>query len=250
KKPVIKSSISWEQRKSVLVQKLLNQFPDNKSTILKPSRSDSTQRQSNDIHVFVDNSNISIGFIDHIKASRGLKTVNISRPVLSFRALSLILERGRPAVRRVLVGSAPFTREMIEAKEIGYETSVLERVEKDRPDNGQRSASSGSDTAANKIRRRKVEQGVDEILHMKICESLLDHNPSTVVLASGDGNIAEYSPGFFKAIERCLDRNWRVEVVAFKNSLNSVYRNKEFRKKWKGKFRVILLDDFAEDMLS
>lgn len=132
---------------------------------------------------------------------------------------------------------------------MGYETSILERVEKDCVDNGHTSASSGSETTASKIRRRKVEQGVDEILHMKMFESILDYKPSTLVLASGDGNVAEYGAGFFKAIERCLERQWRVEIFAFKSSLNNVYKNKEFRKKWKHRFRLVFLDDFAEELL-
>lgn len=56
-KPTIRSTIPQEQRKLALVQKLLNYFPENKSTLLQP-RPDYT-RTGDDIHVFVDNSNVS-----------------------------------------------------------------------------------------------------------------------------------------------------------------------------------------------
>lgn len=169
----------------------------------------------------------------------------MKRPGLSFHGLSLVLERGRNTAKKVLVGSSPLTREIFEAREMGYETSILERVEKEP----QQTASSGSETPGNTKRKRKVEQAVDEILHLKILESVLDYPPSTVVLASGDGAAGEYSQGFFKMIERCLVRGWFVEVVSFTENLNGIYSQKAFRKKWKGKFKTVALDHFAEELL-
>jgi predicted alpha/beta-hydrolase family hydrolase len=90
---------------------------------------------------------------------------------------------------------------------------------------------------------------VDEIIHLKILESVLDYPPSTIVLASGDGAAGEYSPGFTKVIERCLTRGWEVEVLSFKQNLSGFYRNKEFKKTWKDKFRFIPLDGFVEELL-
>lgn len=167
------------------------------------------------------------------------------RPAFSFHGLSLILERGRGAAKKVLVGSSPITPVILEARELGYETSILERVEKDRYAG---SASSGSESAASK--RRKVEQAVDEICHLKILESVLDYTPSTIVLASGDGAAGEYSPGFFKVIERCLLRGWVVELVSFKRTLSGFYKDKEFKKKWKDQFQFVPLDGFVEDLLA
>jgi len=196
----------------------------------------------------VDNSNILIGFYDHIKNVRGYdKNDAIRRPSFSFHGLSLILERGRGAAKRVLVGSSPITTVILEARELGYETSILERVEKE-VNRGSGSASSGSESAVNK--RRKVEQAVDEICHLKILESVLDYAPSIIVLASGDGAVAEYSPGFFKVIERCLMRGWMVELFSFKRNLSGFYRDRDFKKRWKNQFRFVALDDFAEDLLS
>jgi len=69
------------------------------------------------------------------------------------------------------------------------------------------------------------------------------------VLASGDAAEGEYSPGFFKVVERCLDRGWKIELVSFKASLSWLYSNKDFLKKWKGAFSLVLLDTFAEELL-
>jgi hypothetical protein len=190
---------------------------------------------------------ILIGFYEHIKKVRGFAQSDaVRRPAFSFHGLSLILERGRSTAKKVLVGSSPITPVILEARELGYETSILERVEKERT-TATGSASSGSESAATK--RRKVEQAVDEICHLKILESVLDYDPGTIVLASGDGAAGEYSPGFFKVIERCLMRGWTIELVAFKRCLSSFYRDREFKKKWKDQFRFVALDGFAEDLL-
>lgn len=245
--PVIKSNVAPVDKKIVIIEKLMNLYPNTSSGLLRVRPPIQAPTDSN-IHVFVDNSNILISFYEHIKKIHGYhKNTRVRRPGLSFHSLSLVLERGRNTAKRVLVGSSPVTREIIEARDMGYETSILERVEKELPvSNG---ASSGSETAASHKGKRKVEQAVDEILHLKILESVLDYPPSTVVLASGDGAAGEYSEGFFRMVERCLVRGWAVEIVSFEESLNGIYRQKAFRKKWKGKFNTVTLDMFAEELL-
>jgi hypothetical protein len=145
------------------------------------------------------------------------------------------------------VGSSPITPVVLEARALGYETCILEKVEKERP-YSRYSSSSGSETPQKK-RLRKVEQGVDEILHLKILESVLDFMPATVVLASGDAAVGEYSPGFFRVVERCLERGWKVELASFKPSLSWVYSKKQFLEKWGHAFTLVLLDEFAEELL-
>lgn len=96
-----------------------------------------------------------------------------------------------------------------------------------------------------------AEQAVDELLQMKLLESLIDTaTPSTIVLASGDAAEAEYSGGFLKNVERALRKGWKVEVMAWHSGLSRDYRNKEFIKRWEGKFNVIELDAFCEELLA
>jgi hypothetical protein len=95
-----------------------------------------------------------------------------------------------------------------------------------------------------------VEQGVDEILHLKMCQSIIDTEvPTTMVLATGDGNAAEFSDGFLANVERALKNGWTVELVSWKQQMSAGYRNKKFRAKWGDKFKVIELDDYLESLI-
>jgi hypothetical protein len=205
-----------------------------------------------------------IGFHDALKLARGFSiSTRIRRQPLSFHNLSLILERGRPAAKRVLVGSDNF-ESIQEAKLIGYETNILDRVHKAkeltprqkkyRTITGNGSApsgqSSGSETGPSHAPEKWVEQAVDEILHLKILESVVDaKEPSTIVLATGDAAEAEYSGGFLKMVERALGKGWRVELVSFRRNTSGAYRKREFRARWGQAFKTIELDEFAEELL-
>lgn len=168
----------------------------------------------------------------------------------------MILERGRPVARRVLVGSKPESAAVKEAKACAYEVSLLDRVTKIQ-ETGSKGVSSGEDferlngfrsSDRNLRRQRKAEQGVDEILQGKMMESLLDFQPSTLVLASGDAAVAEFSDGFKAVVERALRIGWKVEVVSFKKSLSSAYGQPSFVETWQKQFRTILLDEFSEEL--
>lgn len=183
------------------------------------------------------------------------------RQPISFHNLSLILERGRPTAKRIVVGSDNFA-EMQEAKAIGYETSILERVHKAKEltprqlkyRNGTSGTGTGSGsetTAAVQYAPEKwVEQAVDEILHLKMMESVVDATePLTMVLATGDAALAEFSQGFLKMVERALGKGWHVELASFKHNTSMAYRQKAFRQKWGERFKIVELDDYVEMIL-
>ncbi|KAL7272734.1 hypothetical protein RUND412_004450 [Rhizina undulata] len=249
-RPVIRSLMTSTERKKILMQKLMAMFPADTASLLGTPNLSGLNPKNTDIHVFVDNSNVLIGFYERIKKARGFRKLQaVRQPKLSFHALTLILERGRKVAKRVLVGSSPVAPAVLEARGLGYEINILERVLKERPiKRGQNPASSGSESAS-KTGKRKVEQAVDEVLHLKILESLVEGPPSTIVLVSGDAAVGEYSPGFFKAVERCLALGWMVEVVSFKTNLSRLYRDAEFRNKWGSNFRTVPLDGFVEELL-
>jgi hypothetical protein len=178
---------------------------------------------------------------------------------MCFHNFSLVLERGRPAAKRVLVGSDKFPV-IQQAKTIGYETNILERVHKAKDmtprqkrhlsSGGNSGISSGSETNLIPVSEKWVEQAVDEILHLKILESLVDADrPSTIVLATGDAAEAEYSGGFMRMVERALAKGWMVELVSFKLNTSSAYKRKEFRAKWGQMFRWIQLDAYVEHLV-
>ncbi|ODH51369.1 hypothetical protein GX48_02425 [Paracoccidioides brasiliensis] len=255
-----------------LISMLSTRFPKERDYLLKLQVSNLTVYEPNlhpaGVHVFVDMSNISVGFHDCIKLARDVPTSSrIPRIPLSFHNFSIILERGRSTSKRVLVGSDRFAA-VDEAEAIGYEINILERVQKAKDfsrkkssggngnarNNGTRSIaqgqSSGSETNAGPRQERWVEQGVDEILHLKILESIVDSEaPSTMVLATGDAAEAEYSDGFLKMVGRALQKGWGVELVSFSTTISRAYKRKEFRSQWGAQFRVIRLDEYVEHLL-
>lgn len=215
------------------------------------------------IHVFVDGSNIVIGHQDVLKKARGIhKSAYTNRPPFAYSCFSLLMERGRPVARRVLLGSADSRGQppwMKEARECGYEVSALERVMKvreiplkRRPGGGNgygTGQSSGSETPFAAAVKTNGEQGVDEILQMKMLESIVDYaTPSTMVLATGDAAEAEYSGGFYKNVKRALEKGWNVELVCWKDGMNSAWQSHEITR-WKKQFRIITLDPFSEELL-
>lgn len=260
---------SREQQADALSSKIRLKFP-------LPSSADAPQNVStcdSDLHIFVDASNIVISFFEKIKRSRGFHPSQpLSNVPFNFRGLAQILERGRRVERRILVGShraslhslsskrAPY---LVEAEKCLYEINLLERVLKHKPSrqakqrlsngNGYATISGYSSGDEHPTCTPKVmsEQAVDEILHMKLLESLVDATkPATIVLASGDAAEAEYSGGFLRNVERALERGWKVELVAWRDNIGYEYRNHAFLAKWKGKFSIIELDDFLEELLA
>ncbi|RAL09617.1 NYN domain-containing protein [Aspergillus homomorphus CBS 101889] len=255
---------STTERRLGLLTKLLKNFPDYANIIAQANRPAATNKDkfpSPPIHVFVDMSNIMVGYHDTMKLSRNIPVkTRIRRLPLSFQNFSLILERGRPTAKRVLVGSDRFAA-IREGEQLGYETNILDRVHKVKHMTsrqlkfrknlraGNHDSGSGSETNEGPG-VRWVEQGVDEILHLKILESLLDTDePATIVLATGDAAEAEFSGGFMKMVERALRRGWTVELVSFTQVTSYAYRRKDFRAKWGDQFRIIALDDYVEELL-
>ena len=155
-------------------------------------------------HVFVDNSNIFGG------AQRATATLE---PSASWRSIRIyyrnffqLLEGNGSVATRVLAGSVPPDNDALwqYAKAEGYATDLLRRVERDDG--------------------RLGEQSVDETLHLKIANSLLDHvTPQTLVIASGDGSETETGTSFPGQAERALRCGWLVEVWSWRDQLSSRY---------------------------
>lgn len=82
-------------------------------------------------------------------------------------------------------------------------------------------------------RIRYREQGVDELLQLKLHQVLasIDGPPppgSTIVLATGDGNVGEFNEdGFLGTVRTALKRGWKVELYAWEGGLSGRWK-KEF----------------------
>lgn len=112
----------------------------------------------------------------------------------------------------------------------------------------------GNNSNNNSAEAAYREQGVDEVLHLKMADSILDHPgaPGVMVVATGDAAGAEYSDGFQRHVERALKAGWLVELVAWGKGLSGAWTSGEFAEMWGGKggrFRIIRLDPFLMDML-
>ncbi|CAI4213325.1 unnamed protein product [Parascedosporium putredinis] len=89
-------------------------------------------------HVFIDMSNIYIGFNDTFKFLRGIPDCDRTPlPPINFDALSRVLERDRMIGARELVGSAADPDNLTDlpnyfgdARKLGYKTSILRRAER------------------------------------------------------------------------------------------------------------------------
>ncbi|QDS78069.1 hypothetical protein FKW77_003545 [Venturia effusa] len=297
-----------EDRDLQLFFRLVHDFGEDKKALSQPVHLANHTSSPHGIHVFVDFSNIWIGFMEHLKYLPKPPGLRFPHQNLSFDSLVLLLERRRPVGKRVLAGSLPLLPAMELAKAIGYETNILDKVYKARelsekqkrylvvnslrrgnsasavPGTSEHGivtsgyASSGAETRVSAAiplfsnttgtvighpvtpqapssskhmsPEKWVEQGVDEILHLKILESIVDTDePSTMVVATGDAAKAEYSEGFMKMIIRALKKGWKVELVAWGRSISMEYRKPAFTSMWAGRFRIIELDQYAEFLL-
>ncbi|KAK3313944.1 hypothetical protein B0H66DRAFT_368294 [Apodospora peruviana] len=226
---------------------------------------------SGPVHIFVDLSNIIIGFYDSMKMRRGIPVqARIKPPAFSFENFETVLARGRKAEKKVVAGSLgqahnkKWPSYMTEAKRLNYEMNILQRVAKPvSPLLHKRSkyrgasreidsATSGADTSGDENRAgpmKQGEQGVDELLHLKLLQSAFDHpNGGTIVLATGDAAHAEYSDGFKKNIERVLNFGWNIELYGWSRNISQAWRDPAFARTWGDRFRIIELDDFCEEL--
>lgn len=272
---------SGEDRHWALLMKLIRDFYEDRRHLIAPMNLTTHNNDPKGIHVFVDASNIFIGFTEQLKLARGMHPhQHVPAVDLSFDALALLVERRRPVAKRVLVGSTPHLPAFDKAKAVGYECNILEKVYKARElterklffrelDRGMyrnrvrappahniatlngNGNGSGSETSAPQYDPpRMIEQGVDEILHLKILESIVDTDePGTMVLATGDAAQAEYSDGFMRMAERALKKGWTVELVSWSKNISALYTKRAWTEAWGDRFKIIYLDDYAEELL-
>lgn len=270
-----------------LFLRLLNEHPTERPYLVSPMPMVNHSNDPKGAHIFIDASNIFIGFNDQLKRERGIPTHwNTGNANISFDALALLMERRRPVAKRVLVGSYPEVPAFVMARKVGYEVSLLDRVykakelterqiyfkEQDAIRNSKRNgvkapatpaaavkrspSFGGSETTTEKEREpqyapaKMIEQGVDEILHLKILESVVDaEEPSTMIIATGDAAQAEYSDGFMAMVLRALKKGWKVELVSWSANISKMYLRSQFREQWGENFKTVFLDDFAEELL-
>ncbi|KAK1227077.1 hypothetical protein PQX77_009910 [Marasmius sp. AFHP31] len=117
-------------------------------------------------------------------------------------------------------------------------------------------------------RIRYREQGVDELLQLKLHQALasIDGRPpkgSTIVLATGDGNAGQFNEdGFLGSVRTALKRGWKVELYAWEGGLSRAWKREfgegsEWGATTRGeggegegpKFRVIGMEQFGSELV-
>jgi len=177
-------------------------------------------------HIFIDNSNMLGG------ATRFAATAEPQVPWqairLYFRNFAQLIEAGHTVHTRVLGGSLPPGNDALwdHARNQGYDTSLLQKIE----------TNDG----------RLIEQGVDEILHLKIANLLLDLNaPQTLILGTGDGNLSDFQTSFEQQVRRALKRGWEVEIWSWSEQLSGKFSAINVNGRWP---RINTLDEFYESI--
>jgi len=173
-------------------------------------------------HVFVDNSNI-FGVAQRVAEGRA-EWEHWRSIRLYYKNLFKLVEEDDVTTRE-LAGSVPPDNEPLwqNARDLGYRTDLLIRVE-------------GDDG-------RLVEQGVDELLHLKIANAILDHKPPhTLVIVSGDGRASKYDTSFPGQAERALKWGWNVEVWSWHEGLTKQYDR--LSKTYAGRVKIKTLDPY------
>jgi hypothetical protein len=155
-------------------------------------------------HFFVDNSNLIGG------AQRTAQLFEPTTPWfcirVDWRNFFELLEGQHLPVTRVFAGSLPPGNEELweHARRYGYNTDLLHRIERDDG--------------------RLAEQGVDELLHLKIANALLDYDaPQKLVLVTVDGNPSEFNTSFLTQVKRAIKLDWDVEIWSWKSQLSGKF---------------------------
>ena len=194
---------------------------------------------------------------------------------MSLPIMYLLLRRGRatPPGTLHLVASSPLKQNLDPAVRTGFEVSVLKRVELcanevEDPDAMKLTPKlmerlpSGDGAVIGGLRRYK-EQGVDEILHLKILQTLNAHTDrqdeegasvgvwrKTIVLATGDARGGQFNKdGFVGAVKEALKRGWNVELWSWSDGLSRAWKDYSKREKWGDRFSIHLFDDWAEQLV-
>lgn len=103
-------------------------------------------------------------------------------------------------------------------------------------------------------RVRYREQGVDELLQLKFLQVVaeVDVPPpgSTIVLATGDGNVGQFNEeGFRGCVRTALKKGWRVELYAWEGGLSRTWAREFAEGSGASRFCIIPIDGFGADLV-
>jgi len=120
--------------------------------------------------------------------------------------------------------------------------------------NDNSNGSGGPPPPASTTRVRYREQGVDELLQLKLHQAIADVDvpppKATIVLATGDGNVGQFNEdGFLGPVRTALKKGWNVELYAWEEGLSKAWMREFGEGPFKERFKIIGMEQFGADML-
>ena len=118
----------------------------------------------------------------------------------------------------------------------------------------QSSSSSATGTSSTSTRVRYREQGVDELLQLKLHQAIADADDppenATIVLATGDGRAGQFcEDGFLGPVRTALKKGWRVELYAWEEGLSRAWMREFGEGPYRDRFTIIGLEQFGQDLM-
>jgi hypothetical protein len=174
-------------------------------------------------HIFLDNSNI-FGGAQRVASEKE----NVPWPCVrvDYRNLFRVLRHGKKNTGvSMLAGSVPPGNDALwdAANEAGFDTTLLHRVQ--------------TDTG------RLAEQGVDEAIHLRISNILLDADePGVIVIATGDGAQTSQDCSFTDQVIRAAKLGWKVEIWSWQCQLAK--RLRDTRLRFPNQIKILKLDEW------
>lgn len=173
-------------------------------------------------HIFIDNSNV-------IGGARGLaEKKDPTTPWVCVRVdlsnFFELIEGGYIPSTRFFSGSLPPNNEPLWdfARKRGYETALAKRVEHNE---------------------KTKEQGVDELIHLRMADALLFHEPpQTMILVTGDGKEGQFGTSFTRYVKQALKRGWNVEIWSWKKQLSPNLKNTRLNQIREGQLSIFEFD--------
>lgn len=103
-------------------------------------------------------------------------------------------------------------------------------------------------------RVRYREQGVDELLQLKLHQAIADADivppNATIVLATGDGNVGQFNEeGFLGCVRTALKKGWRVELYAWEGGLSRSWKREFGEGPYRQRFSIHGLSKYGQDLL-
>jgi len=178
---------------------------------------------SDNIHIFWDNTNIFLSAIDtaaEVEPNMPRHSIRVH-----WRNLFQLILKDRQALTKEMAGSVPPQAADLwaYAEQIGFNTTLLRRVENNFG-----------------VLR---EQAVDEILHLKIANTILSRQkPEIIVLLSGDGRVSKTGTSFPGQLRFALERGWKVEIYSWCISLSQRFNDLKYE--YSDLVTIYHLDDY------